>query len=108
MKEVAIGTKNLEDDQVDFITCLQKDLVHRGSGAIILAAISKELYQMDLLEEEAFFRWWEESEALGEAEDKEMKRVREKTAVLIQWFRDNEGEDSSEGSEEDEDEDESD
>lgn len=108
LKEVAIGTKNLEDDQVDFITCLQKDLVHRGSGAIILAAISKELYQMDILEEEAFFRWWEESEALGEAEDKEMKRVREKTAVLIQWFRDNEGDDSSEGSEEDEDEDESD
>jgi translation initiation factor eIF-2B subunit epsilon len=108
VKEVAIGTKNLEDDQVDFITCLQKDLVHRGSGAIILAAISKELYMMDILEEEAFFRWWEESEALGEAEDKEMKRVREKTAVLIQWFRDNEGDDSSEGSEEDEDEDDSD
>lgn len=105
LKEVAIGTKNLEDDQVDFITCLQKDLVHRGSGAIILAAISKELYMMDILEEEAFFRWWQKSEALGEAEDKEMKRVREKTAVLIQWFRDNDGDDSSEGSEEDEDED---
>jgi translation initiation factor eIF-2B subunit epsilon len=101
LKEVAVGTKNLEDDQVDFITCLQKDLVHRGSGPIILAAVIKELYQMDVLEEEAILRWWEESEVLGEAEDKEMKRVREKTAVLITWFRDNEGDSSEEDEEED-------
>jgi translation initiation factor eIF-2B subunit epsilon len=96
LREVAVGTKNLEDDQVDFITCLQKDLVHRGSGAIILAAVLKELYQTDILEEEAMFRWWDENEALGEAENKEMKRVREKTAPLIQWFRDNESEESEE------------
>jgi translation initiation factor eIF-2B subunit epsilon len=104
LKEVAVGNEKLEDDQVDFISCLQKDLVHRGSGATILAAVSKELYEMDVLEEEAFLRWWEESEALGEAEDKEMKRVREKTAVLIQWFREAESESSS-GDDEDEDED---
>jgi len=102
LKEVAVGNNKLGDDQVDFISCLQKDLVHRGSGAIILAAVGKELYEMEVLEEDAFLRWWEESEALGEAEDKEMKRVREKTAVLIQWFREAESESSSE---EDEDED---
>jgi translation initiation factor eIF-2B subunit epsilon len=78
---------------------LQKDLVHRGSGAIILAAVLKELYQMDILEEEAMFRWWDESEALGEAEDKEMKRVREKTAPLIQWFKDNDSEESDDSEE---------
>jgi len=96
LEEVAVGSKKLMDDQVDFISCLQKDLVHRGSGAIILAAICKELYERDVLEEDAFLRWWEESEALGESEDKEMKRVRERTAVLIQWFREAESESSSE------------
>jgi translation initiation factor eIF-2B subunit epsilon len=49
------------------------------------------------------FRWWDENEALGEAENKEMKRVREKTAPLIQWFRDNESEESEEEEEEEED-----
>jgi translation initiation factor eIF-2B subunit epsilon len=96
LEEVAVGSKKLMDDQVDFISCLQKDLVHRGSGAIILAAICKELYERDVLEEDAFLRWWEESEALGESEDMEMKRVRERTAVLIQWFREAESESSSE------------
>lgn len=102
LKEVAIGTARKEGDQVDFIVCLQKDLVHRGSGAVILAAVSQKLYQMEVLEEEAFLTWWEEREALGEAEDKEMKRVREKTAVFIDWLKEAEAESSEE---EDEDED---
>jgi len=103
LNEVAVGSKKLMDDQVDFISCLQKDLVHRGSGAIILAAVCKELYEREILEEDAFLRWWEDSEALGESEDTEMKRVREKVAVLIQWFREAESESES-SSEEDEDE----
>ena len=103
LKEVAIGTAKKEGDQVDFITCLQKDLVHRVSGAMILAAISQKLYQMDVLEEEAFLRWWEEREALGEGEDKEMKRVREKTAVFIDWLKEAEAESSEDEDDEDSD-----
>ena len=45
-----------------------------------MPAICKELYEREVLEEDAFLRWWEESEALGDTEDKEMKRVREKRA----------------------------
>jgi len=77
--------------------------VHRGSGAIILAAVCKELYEMDVLDEEAIFKWWDDCEALGKSEDKEMKRVREKTAVLVQWFRDAEEESSSEEEDEESD-----
>merc|ERR1711964_801265 len=41
LKEVAVGSDQKEDDQVDFIGCLQKDLVHRNNGAVILAAVSQ-------------------------------------------------------------------
>jgi translation initiation factor eIF-2B subunit epsilon len=99
LNEVAIGSEKSEDDQVEFITCLQKDLVHRVNGAIVLAAISQKLYQMDVLEEDAFLRWWQESEDLGEAEDREMKRVREKTKVFIDWLEEAEAESSEEESE---------
>jgi translation initiation factor eIF-2B subunit epsilon len=98
LNEVAIGSGKSEDDQVEFITCLQKDLVHRVNGGIVLAAISQKLYQMDVLEEDAFLRWWEESEELGEAEDKEMKRAREKTRVFIDWLKEAEAESSEEES----------
>ncbi|KAH7382805.1 nucleotide-diphospho-sugar transferase [Cadophora sp. MPI-SDFR-AT-0126] len=95
LKEVAVGSDKREDDQVDFIGCLQKDLVHRNNGAVILAAVSQKLYQLEVLEEEAFLRWWEESEELGEAEDAEMKRVREKTGVFVEWLRSAESEEES-------------
>jgi translation initiation factor eIF-2B subunit epsilon len=99
LNEVAIGSEKSEDDQVEFITCLQRDLVHRVNGTIILAAISQKLYQMDVLEEDAFLRWWQESEDLGEAEDREMRRVREKTKVFIDWLEEAEAESSEEESE---------
>jgi translation initiation factor eIF-2B subunit epsilon len=95
IKNVAIGNEAKEDDQVDFIYRLQKDLVHRNNGAVILAAISQRLYQMEILEEEAFERWWVECEEL-EDEDEGMKKTREKTAVFIEWLREAESESESE------------
>ncbi|KAH6682894.1 nucleotide-diphospho-sugar transferase [Halenospora varia] len=94
-----------DEDQVDFITCLQKDLVHRSNGATILVAVSQRLYQIEVLEEPAFLTWWEKSEALGDKEDSEMKRVREKTKVFIDWLKEAEAESSS-GEEEEEEEEE--
>lgn len=102
LKEVAIGYEKREEDQIDFITCLQRDLVHRSKGDVILAAVSQRLYQMDVLEEEAFLKWWEESENLREEEDKEMKRVRGKTGVFIEWLKEAEAESSEEESDDDE------
>lgn len=96
LNEVAVGTEKREEGQVDFISCLQKDLVHRASGAIILAAVSQKLYQEDVLEEGGFLKWWEAAEALGDGEDKEMKKVREKTRVFIDWLEEAEEEESSE------------
>ncbi|KAH8687464.1 nucleotide-diphospho-sugar transferase [Tricladium varicosporioides] len=106
LQDVGLSEGN-DEDQVDFITCLQKDLVHRSNGATILAAVSQRLYQIEVLEEPAFLTWWEESEALGDKEGSEMKRVREKTKVFIDWLKEAEAESSS-GDEEDEEEEESD
>lgn len=100
LNEMAIGTGKGMDDQVDFIGCLQKDLAHRNSGAVILAAVSQRLYQEEVLEEGAFERWWTESEALGAEEDPEMKTVRDKTAVFVEWLREAESESESESGEE--------
>ncbi|PBP23098.1 translation initiation factor eIF-2B subunit epsilon, partial [Diplocarpon rosae] len=71
-----------------------------GNGAVIMAAVSQKLYQLEVLEEEAFLAWWEQSEGLGESEDVEMKKVRGKTGVFIEWLREAESEEES-GSEED-------
>ena len=96
IKEVAVGTAKRDDDQLDFITCLQKDLAHRANGSIILAAASQRLYEMDVLEEEAFLKWWAECEALGDEEAVEMRRVREKTGMFIDWLKEAEAESSDE------------
>jgi translation initiation factor eIF-2B subunit epsilon len=100
LNEVAIGLEKAEDDQVDFIYALQRDLVHRGNGATTLAAVSQKLYDLEVIEEEAFLRWWEESEG-AEKEDEEMKRVREKTKVFIDWLEEAEEDDSDQGSDSD-------
>lgn len=98
LEEVAIGLEKREEDQVDFLLCLQKDLAHRWYGAIILAAICQRLYQIEVLEEEAYLKWWQDAEALGDRERKEMKNVREKTKVFIDWFEEAEEESSDEES----------
>ncbi|CCU75768.1 translation initiation factor eif-2b epsilon subunit [Blumeria hordei DH14] len=110
LREVAIGIDRRIDDQVDFIICLQKDLLHRASGATILAAMSQDLYTRDILEEGAFLLWWELGERLGADEVLEMSKIRERTGVFIKWLKEAESEsssgDSSSGSEGDDEEDE--
>ncbi|KAH8593882.1 nucleotide-diphospho-sugar transferase [Bisporella sp. PMI_857] len=86
--ESAIGLDGGEDEQVDFMACLQKDLSTRKGGAGILPVICLELYNREVVEEEAFNRWWEE----GNSEDK----VREKTGVFIKALEDAEEESSDE------------
>jgi translation initiation factor eIF-2B subunit epsilon len=106
LSEVAIGTEMKKEDQTDFISCLQKDLVHRAKGQPILAAMCFKLYTMDLLEGGAILQWWQDCEALGDDEDKEMKRVREGNgmkAIIAELEKDSESEEEDESSEEESD-----
>lgn len=51
---------------------------------------------MEVLEEDAFLKWWESSKSLGDEEDEEMGRVRAKTGVFIEWLKEAEAESSEE------------
>ncbi|KAM3070049.1 translation initiation factor eIF-2B epsilon subunit, GEF [Clarireedia jacksonii] len=102
LKEVAIGLESTEEGQVEFLLCLQKGLVQKTAGPAILAAVCQRLYHLDVLEEEALLKWWGEAEE-RDGEDGELKRVREKTGVFIEWLKEADEEESSEEDEDDED-----
>jgi translation initiation factor eIF-2B subunit epsilon len=101
--EMAVGIKGEEDDQVDFLVCLQKDLAHRGNGQAILANTVKVLYGKDILETDALLKWWQAAEALGDAEDSQMREVRGLTRAIIEFLEADSDDESEEGSEESDD-----
>ncbi|TQS37011.1 hypothetical protein Golomagni_02522 [Golovinomyces magnicellulatus] len=94
--KVAIGSEKFVNDQVDFIKCLQKGLLNKSCGAFVLAATSQSLYTRDVLEEDAFLLWWNQCEALGSEENREMAMVREKMGVFIDWLKQADSESSCE------------
>ena len=92
IEAVAIGKEKIVADQVDFLLSLQKDLVHRREGAMVLFALCKELYARDILEEEGFEAWWKNERS----ENGEMGKVREKATQFMEWLRSAEEESSEE------------
>ncbi|KAI9816581.1 MAG: hypothetical protein M1827_001713 [Pycnora praestabilis] len=87
-------------DQVDFLLLVQKDLIHRDSGESILIFTSKELYELEIIEEEGFEQWWEDSRS---SEDDEMRRVRSQTQQFVEWLATAEEDSSAEEAESDDD-----
>lgn len=96
--EVAIGQDKKIEDQVDFLLCLQKDLIHREKGETVLFALCKELYDRDILEEEGYDAWWADERSV---ESEELKKVRATTEVFINWLKEAEEEDSDEEDDDD-------
>ncbi|KAJ5707802.1 translation initiation factor eIF-2B subunit epsilon [Penicillium malachiteum] len=99
--------KQEKKDQVDLLLQLQQDLVHRNKGANILLFTAKELYDLELVDEEAYEQWWSDSRS---SETEEMRTVRSQAQQFVEWLANAEEEESSEEeeSEEDDDEEESD
>ncbi|KAI9847218.1 MAG: hypothetical protein M1838_000978 [Thelocarpon superellum] len=83
-------------DQVDFLLALQRHLVHRARGESLLLFIAKELYEMDVLEEEGIQQWWQEARSTAEPE---MRQVRTSTQPFVDWLAVAE-EDSDDGQDE--------
>ncbi|KAI9801632.1 MAG: hypothetical protein M1833_002314 [Piccolia ochrophora] len=81
-----------KEDQVDFLLTLQRDLIHRNKGESVLLFTAKELYDMDILEEEGFNQWWQDARSSLEAA---MQQVRTQTQQFVEWLA-NAEEDSSE------------
>ncbi|KAF4973624.1 hypothetical protein F66182_17705, partial [Fusarium sp. NRRL 66182] len=88
---------------------IQQDLVHRAKGDTILLFAAKELYDLDIIEEEAFEAWWADVRSTA---TEEMKTVRAQTQQFVDWLAnaseeddDDESEDESEDDDDAEDED---
>lgn len=88
-------------DQVDLLLLIQKDLVGRSKGEALLLFSSKELYDLDLVDEEAFEQWWEDERS---SSTEEMKKVKSQTEQFVEWLA-NAEEDDSDDSDDDEDDD---
>ena len=75
--------KKAKVDQVDFLLSLQRDLVHRTRGDSLLFFTIKELYEMDVLEEDGISQWWEDERSSADAE---MKQVATQAQKFIAWL----------------------
>lgn len=100
--------KDKEDkpDQVDLLLQIQQDLVHRTKGDTILLFAAKELYDLDIVEEEAYEVWWADERS---SSTEEMRKVRAQTQQFVDWLANaSEEEDDDEDEDEDESDDEED
>lgn len=85
-------------DQVDFLLLVQRDLVRRRKGEMVLLFAVKELYDLEVLEEEGVLQWWADERS---CDSEELSRVRGQTEQFVQWLE-NADEDSGDDEEEDE------
>jgi translation initiation factor eIF-2B subunit epsilon len=99
LSDVAIGRGRDLEDQVDFLLCLQKDLCHREKGEVVLFQLCRQLYDLDVLEEEGFEAWWDNAKS---SETEEMEHVRKLAGTFVAWLAEAEEEDSDEEEEEEE------
>lgn len=97
-----VGVGGGEDEQVAFILATQTALCEVattgvGAGGVdvaragtVLAALTQQLYALDVLEEDGILAWWEDERAVaGEA----MTALKDKCRVLVEWLENAEEED---------------
>ncbi|KAL3479500.1 nucleotide-diphospho-sugar transferase [Aspergillus californicus] len=90
---------NAKPDQVDLLVLLQQDLVHRNRGDTVLLFAAKELYELEVIDEEAFEQWWADERS---SSTEEMRKVRAPAQQFIDWLANAEEEGSSDEEESDE------
>ena len=84
-------------DQIDFLLCVQKELVSRERGDSLLLFVAKEVYDLELVEEDGILQWWADARSTTGG----MADVRGLTRQFITFLEEAEEDDESE---EDEDE----
>ncbi len=91
-------------DQVDFLMSVQKDLSGREKGPELLLFVTKEVYDLEVVEEDGVLQWWEDERS----EKGELKRVKGLTEQFVKFLReaeeDDDDDDDDDESEEDENE----
>lgn len=93
--------KEAKKDQVDLLLLLQQDLIHRHKGDTVLLFTAKELYELELVDEEAYEQWWRDERSTV---SEEMRTVRAQAQQFVDWLAEAE-EESSEEEEDESDED---
>lgn len=91
--------KDEKNDQVDLLLQLQQDLVHRNKGDTILLFTAKELYELEVVDEEAYEQWWDDERS---SNSEELRTVRAQAQQFVDWLAEAE-EESSEEEDSDED-----
>jgi translation initiation factor eIF-2B subunit epsilon len=85
--------KDQKKDQVDLLLLLQQDLVSRNKGETVLLFTAKSLYELELVEEEAYDQWWNDEHS---SNTEEMRTVRSQAQQFVDWLAEAEEEESSE------------
>lgn len=87
--------KNEKSDQVDLLLQLQQDLTQRSKGDTILLFTAKELYELEVVDEEAYEQWWDDERS---SNSEEMRTVRNQAQQFVDWLANAEEESSEEES----------
>lgn len=90
-------------DQVDLLLLLQQDLIARSKGDTVLLFTAKSLYELELVEEEAYDQWWNDERS---SNTEELRAVRSQAQQFVDWLADAEEESSEEEDSEEESDDE--
>lgn len=87
-------------DQVDFLMLVQKECVGRPSGDQLLLFVTKEVCDLEVIEEDGVLQWWDDERS----REGEMGNVRGLTATFITFLKEAEEDDESEEDEDESDE----
>ena len=85
-------------DQVDFLMLVQKEVLWRPNGDQLLLFVAKEVYDLEIIEEDGVLQWWDDPRS----QEGEMGKVRDLTEQFITFLK--EAEEDEESEEEDEEE----
>ncbi|KAK4691948.1 translation initiation factor eIF-2B subunit epsilon, partial [Lecanoromycetidae sp. Uapishka_2] len=86
-------------DQVDFLITVQKEAIGRPNGDQLLLFVAKEMYDLEIIEEDGVLQWWEDTRSY----EGEMGKVRGLTEQFITYLK--EAEEDEESSEEEDNDD---
>lgn len=92
--ERIIFDKNTDEkpDQVDFLLCLQKELISREKGDSLLLFMANEVYDLELIEEDGILQWWADARSSEGA----MANIRGLVQPFITFLEEPEVDDDSE------------
>lgn len=84
-------------DQVDFLLCVQRELISREKGENYLLFVAKEVYDLELIEEDGILQWWADARSTEGG----MTNVRGLTQQFVTFLEQAEEDESEEDEDED-------